>query len=139
MRAIADAGPLVAIFNRAERHHRWVRERIEELEPPLLLCEPVLAEAMFLLRHHPAAQDTLLGLIENGALGFAFRIDDHMSALRQLLRKYRDTPMSLADGCVVQMAEIHPRHSILTLDSDFSFYRRHDRTPLSVIHPTVSA
>src|SRR5215467_6272828 len=41
MLAIVDTGPLVAFFDRRERHHRWVVERIAELEAPLLLCEPV--------------------------------------------------------------------------------------------------
>ncbi|MBX9829836.1 MAG: PIN domain-containing protein [Xanthobacteraceae bacterium] len=47
--AIVDTGPLVALFDRAEQHHRWVVERFEELDAPLLVCEPVLAEAMYLL------------------------------------------------------------------------------------------
>jgi predicted nucleic acid-binding protein len=47
--AIVDTGPLVAFLDRAEKHHRWVAERIEELDTPLLVCEPVLAEAMHLL------------------------------------------------------------------------------------------
>jgi predicted nucleic acid-binding protein len=40
---------LVAFLDRAEQHHRWVTEQVEELETPLLVCEPVLAEAMYLL------------------------------------------------------------------------------------------
>ena len=36
MFAIVDTGPLVAFFDRTEQHHRWVCERIEELETPLL-------------------------------------------------------------------------------------------------------
>jgi predicted nucleic acid-binding protein len=68
--AIVDTGPLVAFFDRAERHHRWVMERFEELDAPLLVCEPVLAEAMYLLARYPKAQDTLLGLIEDGALAW---------------------------------------------------------------------
>jgi predicted nucleic acid-binding protein len=47
--AIVDTGPLVAFFDRAEQHPRWVAERIEELDAPLLVCEPVLAKAMHLL------------------------------------------------------------------------------------------
>jgi len=43
--AIVDTGPLVAFLDRAERNHRWIIARIEELDPPLLVCEPVLAEA----------------------------------------------------------------------------------------------
>jgi uncharacterized protein len=57
--AIVDAGPLVAFFDRAEQYHRWVAERIEELDAPLLVCEPVLAEAMYLIARYATAQDAL--------------------------------------------------------------------------------
>jgi predicted nucleic acid-binding protein len=137
--AIVDTGPLVAFLNRSERHHDWVAERIGELEAPLLVCEPVLAEAMYLLAHLPPAQDTLFGLVENGALSIAFRVDEHVSALRRLHQKYRDRPMSLADACIVRMAEINDRHAVLTLDSDFSVYRKHGRTPIALVHPTERA
>ena len=136
--AIVDTGPLVAFLDRAERHHRWVAERIEELEAPLLVCEPVLAEAMYLLARFSGAQDALFRLLDNGALSIAFRIEENVEALRKLHRKYRDRPMSLADACIVRMAEIHERHAVLTLDSDFSVYRKHGRVPLALIHPTTS-
>jgi predicted nucleic acid-binding protein len=125
MRAvIVDTGPLVAFFDRAERHHRWVAERIEELQAPLLICEAVLAEAMYLLAR----------------LSVAFHVEEHVEPLRKLLQKYRDTPMSLADACVVRMAEIYDRHDVLTLDSDFSVYRKHGRIPLTLIRPpTIDA
>jgi uncharacterized protein len=133
--AIVDTGPLVAFFDRAEQHHRWVVERFEELDAPLLVCEPVLAEAMCLLARYPKAQDAILELIQNGALSVAFRLDEHLGALRKLLQKYRDTPMSLADACVVRMSEIHDRHVVLTLDSYFLVYRKHGRASLTLIHP----
>ena len=56
-RAIVDTGPLVAFLDRAEKNHRWVVEQVEELEPPLLVCEPVLAEAMHLLARFSKGQD----------------------------------------------------------------------------------
>ena len=135
MPAIVDTGPLVAFFDRSEQHHDWVAERIEQLEPPLLVCEPVLTEAMYLLSRYGRAEDALLELVDNGALGIAFRVEDHIGALRKLLHKYRDVPMSLADACVVRMAEIHDGHDILTLNSDFSVYRKHGRVPLALIRP----
>jgi predicted nucleic acid-binding protein len=138
MPAIVDTGPLVAFFDRAERHHRWVADRIEELEAPLLVCEPVLTEAAYLLARHTRAHNTLLDFLQNGALLFAFRIDENVNALRKLLDKYRDVPMSLADACVVRMAEIHEQHTVLTLDADFSIYRKHGRVPLALIHPGAS-
>ncbi len=133
--AIVDTGPLVAFLDRAEQHHRWVAARIEELDTPLLVCEPVLAESMHLLARFARAQEALFGLLDNGALKIAFRIEEHVPALRKLHQKYRDRPMSLADACIVQMAEIYERYAVLTLDSDFSVYRKHGRIPLALIHP----
>ena len=110
-------------------------ERIEKLEAPLLVCEPVLTEAIYLLARYAKAQDALFELLQNGALKIALRIEDHVDALRRLMQKYRDTPMSLADACVVRMAEIHDQHDVLTLDADFSVYRKHGRVPLKLIYP----
>jgi predicted nucleic acid-binding protein len=132
--AVVDTGPLVAYFDRAETHHRWVVQRIAQLDAPLLVCEAVLAEAAYLLSE-ARAQDALLALLENGALKIAFRVDENVSALRRLQNKYRNVPMSFADACVVRMAELHDHHEIFTLDSDFSIYRKHNRVPLTLIRP----
>ena len=136
--AILDTGPLVAFLSRSERHHNWVTERIDELRGPLLVCEPVLTEAEHLLaRRASLPPDILLQLLQRGALLLAFDVEEHISALRLLLQKYRDRPMSLADACIVRMAEIYDRHAILTLDADFSIYRKHGHVPLDVIHPAI--
>jgi predicted nucleic acid-binding protein len=137
MPAIVDTGPLVAFFDRAERHHAWAVERIEQIEAPLLVCEPVLAEAMFLLGQYARAVDALFELLQNGALHIGFHVDAHVAAVRTLVRKYRDTPMSLADACIVRMAEIYDGHDVFTLDSDFTIYRKHGRVPLKLIRPSV--
>ena len=79
--AIVDTGPLVAFLDRAEQNHRFVQ--IEKLEPPLLVCEPVLAEAMHLLARFSGAQNALFGLLENGALSIAFSIDDLIPNCRE--------------------------------------------------------
>ena len=134
-RAIVDTAPLVAFLDRAELHHRWVLDLVEELEPPLLLCEAVLAETMHLLAGFSRGQDALFELLENGALRIAFRIEDHIPALRKLHQKYRDRPMSLADACIVRMTEIYQQYSVLTLDSDFTIYRKHGHEPLTLIFP----
>jgi uncharacterized protein len=134
--AIVDTGPLVALLDRAERHHAWVVERVAELEAPLLVCEPVLAETMFLLARLPKAQEAVWELLENGAVRIALHIEEQIVALRALHHKYRDRPMSLADACIVRMAELHENHAVFTLDSDFSAYRKQGREPLTLIHPS---
>jgi predicted nucleic acid-binding protein len=92
---------------------------------------------MYLLARYPKAQDAVLELVHNGALRIAFQINEHIGALRTLLQKYGDIPMSLADACLVRMAEIHDRHAVFTLDSDFFAYRKHGRASLPLIHPTA--
>jgi hypothetical protein len=36
---------------------------------------------------------------------------------------------------VLRMAELYDRHDVMTLDSDFTVYRKHGRIPLKLIHP----
>lgn len=134
--AIVDTGPLVAFLDRAERHHDWTVTQVRMLDAPLLVCEPVLAEAAYLLSALPKAQETLFDLLAKGALRIAFQIGEHLSPLRALHRKYRDRPISLADACVVRMAELFEHHAVFTLDSDFSVYRKNGREPLNLIRPT---
>lgn len=133
--AIVDTGPLVAFLDKAERHHGWTVEQVRALDAPLLTCEPVLAEAMFLLSDLPKAQEALFDLLANGAVRIAFQVGEHVAPLRALHRKYRDRPISLADACVVRMAELFERHQVFTLDADFSVYRRNGREPLDLIFP----
>ncbi len=56
------------------------------------------------------------------------------SVLR-LLRKYADTPMSLADACLVRMTELHRDSRVFTLDRDFAAYRRNGREHIPLLAP----
>ncbi len=135
-KAIADTGPLVAYLDRRERHHEWAVAQFNTLASPLLINEPVLTETLFLLRRYPKAVDALMSLLERGVLQIDFNIADHIAAVRALMGKYSDTPMSLADACIVRMSEMNENCSILTLDSDFLVYRGHGHQLLSLISPT---
>ena len=53
--------------------------------------------------------------------------------LLDLMEKYRDRPMDLADATLVLVAEKTGCRQILTLDSDFLFYRIGDRDTFEVI------
>jgi predicted nucleic acid-binding protein len=49
-RVIVDTGPLVAYFDRDSEFHPWARDRFRELADPLISCQPVLTEALFVLK-----------------------------------------------------------------------------------------
>jgi predicted nucleic acid-binding protein len=137
MRAIVDTGPLVALLNRRDPRHDWVNEQLIGLQQPLLICEAVLSETLHIVRHSRAWR-VVFDFIEKGALRVAFEIEDEVPAIRRLHERYADQPISFADACIVRMAEIFNDHAIFTLDSDFFVYRKHGRTPLTLIHPAVS-
>jgi uncharacterized protein len=132
--AIVDTGPLVAFLDRGEQHHDWACEQFRQFPGPLPTCEPVLTEALFLLRRLPAAQEKLLELVARRCLVVDFRAQPEIEAIRRVWRKYRDLPMSFADACLVCMAETTGL-AVCTLDADFAVYRIHGRTPLTLIRP----
>jgi predicted nucleic acid-binding protein len=90
---------------------------------------------MYLLGGLSRAEEALWELMTNGALRIGLHIEDHVPELRTLYLKYRDRPMSLADACVVRMAELHDGHAVFTLDSDFAIYRKRGREALTLVCP----
>ena len=132
---LMDTGPLVASLNRRDRYHRWAKARLSELEPPISTCEPVLAEACFLLRDTPGGGAAVLTLVERGVLLVDFQVTPHARSLATLMTKYADVPMSLADACLVRMTELDGRRAVMTLDGDFLVYRRHGRQVIPVMMP----
>jgi predicted nucleic acid-binding protein len=79
--------------------------------------------------------EVLLALVRRGALRVTFVLADQVGQLLELLRRYKDVPMSLADACLVRMAELRSGGVVLTLDSDFTIYRIHGRTPIPLLMP----
>ncbi|HXO43029.1 MAG TPA: type II toxin-antitoxin system VapC family toxin [Thermoanaerobaculia bacterium] len=134
--ALLDTGPLVAFLNRRDRFHAWAVAQLDEIEPPLLTCEPVLSEACFLLRHDPAGPAAVLDLVHDDLLRVGLHVPDEIVALRRLVRKYAELPISLADACLIRMAELNAGSVLLTLDSDFKIYRMHGRQVVPTLMPT---
>lgn len=132
---LADTGPLVAYLDRSDRHHDWAKEVMGTLTEPLVTCDAVLTEAAFLLHRGRIAPGLLLRMVERGVLVPRFGTGDEAQALRVLMERYEDVPMSFADACLVRLSELHPRAEVWTTDSDFTIYRRHRRSPIPLLMP----
>lgn len=133
--AIVDTGPLVAFLDADEQHHAWAVAAFRRFRAPLVTCEAVLAETMHLVRTSPEAQDKILEWIGRGALTVGLDVATDSAALRRLMRKYRDVPMSFADACVVRMAETLGGHTVCTLDADFRVYRKDGGAAIALAIP----
>lgn len=133
--AILDTGPLVAYLERRESHHAWAIDQLRLCDPGIKICEPVLTEALFILRRYGQGHDRVMRLLERGILTLDFDLRAHLRDIRELMDQYADLPMSLADACLVRMAELNPRAELITLDRHFKSYRTRDRRVLKLRLP----
>jgi predicted nucleic acid-binding protein len=74
-------------------------------------------------------------MVHLGAIKVAFTIKDNALDLSELMLKYHDLPMSLADACLVLMAERLEDPAVLTMDSHFRIYRTQNRRVIRTIMP----
>lgn len=121
---LVDAGPLVAILNRRDRHHHACVDTLKELRRPLFSTWMPITEAMYLLDFSIQAQGALLEMIERRALQILEILREDLPAMHRLMRKYSDQPMDFADASLVQVANRLNLSDIFTLDRrDFGVYR----------------
>ena len=131
MRGIADTGFLVAFANARDQHHGWALDVAEDITEPLLTCEAVLAEAAF----HLGDVGLILEMISEELIRLDFVCNDHLAHLAALAKRYKDRKPDLADLCLIRMSELHPKHSVITVDEDFRVYRRNKREVIPLISP----
>lgn len=129
---LVDAGFLIALLSRRDRHHAWAAAQSRNLAPPWKTCEAALSEAFHLLGPGQAALTTLL---RREAVVPTFELADQLDRVLGLMQKYASVPMSLADACLVRMTETLPDPILLTTDGDFRVYRRHGRHVVPCVTP----
>jgi predicted nucleic acid-binding protein len=131
---LVDAGFLVALLSRRDRHHRWAAAQAAELVPPWKTCEAVLSEGFHLVGTRGAPM--LAALLTRRAVVVAFDMGNGLEPVLKLMRKYANVPMSFADACLVRMTEELADPVILTTDADFRVYRRHSRHIVPYVMPS---
>ena len=132
---LVDTGPLVAMCDRNDAHHKWTVASLASVTGALTTCEPVLTEACFLLKRNYGGADAMFELLGRDLLRIDFDLGSEYKRVQQLMGRYADLPTSLADACLVRMAELVPNSRVMTLDRDFSIYRRHGRQSIPLLSP----
>jgi len=135
VKVLCDTGPLAAFFNRNDPYHVWAAEQFDRIFQPLLTCEAVISETVFLLQDDGLPADPVFEAIERGKLEVQFSAEEHWPDLRRLIRKYADLPMSLADACLVRMSELAGHRQVFTTDRYFRIYRRRGRHLVPLLAP----
>ena len=121
-------------MSRRDGNHAWASAQSQRYPPPWNTCEAALSETFHLLGTQ--GETALIALLRRGALACSFILDEDRERTLALMEKYSDTPMSLADACLVRMTETRDDPLLLTTDTDFRVYRRHSRHAVPCVLPT---
>ena len=131
---LVDAGPLVALVDADDQFHKKCVATLKVLREPLVTVWPPVTEAMYLLGDLPKAQEALWEVLARGVLQFLPLDLTDVPRMRELMSKYSDRPMDLADAAIVRVAEREGIRKIFTVDrKDFSVYRLHGRIRPNII------
>jgi len=131
---LVDAGPLVALVDASDQHHSRCVDALRSFREPMATVWPPLTEAMYLLADLPKAQEALWEMLERGALRLLTLDTGDVPRIRELMKKYSNRPMDLADAALLRVAEREGIRKIFTLDRrDFSVYRLHGRIRPSLL------
>jgi predicted nucleic acid-binding protein len=131
---LVDAGPLVALIDRGDSAHEACVEALKAIRDPLITVWPAFTEAMYLLGGSWQAQKALWSRLETDALTMAPLDESDAPRMRELMEKYRDQPMDLADAALVRVAERESLVQVFTLDRrHFSVYRPGRRRRFAIV------
>jgi predicted nucleic acid-binding protein len=133
---LCDAGPLVAIVDRADAQHARCLATLETLPAGgLMMTWACLAEAMYLLGRKLGwrAQDEVWSYVSDGLLRLYTPAEGEWQRMRVLMRDYADTPMDLADASLVAAAETLRQRRVFTVDKHFYVYRQRQGHAFEVV------
>jgi predicted nucleic acid-binding protein len=115
---LLDTSGLLAALVADQRSHRQAREALERSGPPFVLSPFVLAEIDYLLAREGGteAELALLGEVAAGAYDLAAFLAEDIADATEVIRRYRDLEIGLADASIVVLAGRFRTERVLTLD-----------------------
>jgi len=130
MKAILDAGPLIAAWDKSDKHHQWAKTTLKQYSGPYLTTELVLCE----VAHMTGKDAAILEGVRTGRFLIGVSLKADAAAMQRVLFAYGHS--DLADASIVVLSEKEPHLPVLTTDKrHFSTYRRADKTALPMVAP----
>lgn len=132
---LTDAGPMVALLDIDDQHHGACAAAYSDLATPLVTTWPCLAEAMYLLGRQGGYryQAALWSMHFRGQLLLHQLTPAETIRMAELMERYRDTPMDLADASIIAAAESLGHSRVFTVDRQFYIYRLNDGSALEIV------
>jgi predicted nucleic acid-binding protein len=127
---------MVAMVDRNDPYHEVCLAALDGiLSDGFVTTWACLAEAMHLLDRKLGfiGQEHLWDLLDDGVIEPCRQSDGEWRRMRELMRKYRDAPMDLADASLVTAAEQLGIQRVFTIDRHFKAYRINGAQPFEIV------
>lgn len=121
---LVDTGPLVALFDPKDDEHARCADALKGIHESLCTTVPVLTEAFHMLQPDSVGSDRLRDFVANRGLSLWFFGEATLTRAFEMMERYSDHPMDLADASLIVAAESLGSRKVFTLDRrDFRSYR----------------
>lgn len=123
---LVDSGPLIALFNAADRWHAPVRNWLESNPSARLLstwCVATEVCALLARRIHNEAALDFLRWVQRGGLVLDRTVDGSLTEVLRISERFADLPFDLADASIAEAAARLKLRHVLSIDADFAVYR----------------
>ena len=129
---IADTGFWYALINEDDYFHVQAVAALKNIDGELISTWPVISETSYLLQSRLGLQQVCEFLVSyHEGLFFGYELSsEQLLRVIELMKKYADLPMDLADASLVVLAEALGHGRILSTDMrDFKTYRWKNHHP----------
>jgi len=134
---LVDTGPLVALFDPKDQEHDRCVAILKAIKEPISTTTPVLTEAFHMLSPGSVGSDRVREFVAKGGLAVWFFDRPALVRAFELMDRYADHPMDLADASLITAAEALGTQKIFTLGrNDFRTYRirrSHRHLPVQIV------
>jgi len=135
-RALVDTGAVVALVNRADRHHAVAAAWFRDFRGQLLTTDAVVTETAYVLAASPPHRRAALLWFERARVAGLLRVEPvhDYAAIAAILDRYATLPCDFADATLIALAEQERVAAIATIDQrDFSVYRLRRRQRFRIL------
>ena len=120
---VVDAGPLIALFKRSDRHHAAALAFLNRSESATLITNLfVVGEVAAMLSGRHADLVAGLNWVLSNVEIDPGTVADLPRAIA-IVEKYKDLPADLANASLVALCERRGTHLVASVDRDFEVYR----------------
>ena len=130
---LVDSGPLIALFNGADRWHAAVLGWLQANPSATLVstwCVATEVCALLARRIHNDAALDFLRWCQRGGLTLDRAVEGSLTEVLRISERFASLPFDLADASIAEAAQRLKIKHLLSIDADFDVYRDRTGKPL---------